>query len=76
MTKIHARQALTPQGWRSYLDITVGEDGLIESVATHVGDADHVLDLVLPAPVNLHSHAFQRAMSGLTEARGPDRPLS
>ena len=28
--------------------------------------------LLLPAPVNLHSHAFQRAMAGLTESRGPD----
>jgi formimidoylglutamate deiminase len=28
--------------------------------------------LLLPAPLNLHSHAFQRAMAGLTEARGPD----
>ncbi len=28
--------------------------------------------MLLPAPVNLHSHAFQRAMAGLTEARGPD----
>ena len=28
--------------------------------------------ILLPAPVNLHSHAFQRAMAGLTERRGPD----
>ncbi|MFV2002786.1 MAG: amidohydrolase family protein, partial [Paracoccaceae bacterium] len=28
--------------------------------------------LLLPAPVNLHSHAFQRAMAGLTERRGKD----
>jgi formimidoylglutamate deiminase len=26
--------------------------------------------VLLPAPVNLHSHAFQRAMAGLTERRG------
>jgi formimidoylglutamate deiminase len=28
--------------------------------------------LLLPAPANAHSHAFQRAMAGLTERRGPD----
>jgi formimidoylglutamate deiminase len=28
--------------------------------------------LLLPALTNLHSHAFQRAMAGMTEARGPD----
>jgi formimidoylglutamate deiminase len=28
--------------------------------------------VLLPAPANLHSHAFQRAMAGLTEQRGPD----
>jgi len=28
--------------------------------------------MLLPAPVNVHSHAFQRAMAGLTEKRGPD----
>src|SRR5690606_38385696 len=27
--------------------------------------------LLLPAMSNLHSHAFQRAMAGLSEARGP-----
>ncbi|MEL7466772.1 MAG: formimidoylglutamate deiminase, partial [Pseudomonadota bacterium] len=26
---------------------------------------------LLPAPANLHSHAFQRAMAGMTERRGP-----
>jgi len=28
------------------------------------------LDILLPAPANCHSHAFQRAMAGLTEKRG------
>lgn len=72
MTKIHARQALLPEGWKPDLDIEIGEDGRIGSVVAHSGCADHTVDLVLPAPVNLHSHTFQRAMAGLTEARGPD----
>jgi formimidoylglutamate deiminase len=28
--------------------------------------------VVLPAPANVHSHGFQRAMAGLTERRGPE----
>ena len=33
---------------------------------------DHRVGILLPAPANPHSHAFQRAMAGLTELRGPD----
>ncbi|MCY4222867.1 MAG: formimidoylglutamate deiminase [Thiotrichales bacterium] len=42
----------------------------------HLAQGDHTrgrqVGILLPAPVNLHSHAFQRAMAGLTERRGPD----
>jgi len=72
MTTIHARNALTAEGWRADVVISIGADGRISSVSDDNDIADHRLDLVLPAPVNLHSHAFQRAMAGLTEARGPD----
>ena len=34
--------------------------------------ADHAVGVLLPSPVNAHSHAFQRAMAGLTERRGPN----
>jgi formimidoylglutamate deiminase len=30
------------------------------------------VSVLLPAPANVHSHSFQRAMAGLTERRGPD----
>ncbi|MFT4727350.1 MAG: formimidoylglutamate deiminase [Granulosicoccus sp.] len=30
------------------------------------------VSVLLPSPANVHSHAFQRAMAGLTERRGPD----
>ncbi len=32
----------------------------------------HHVDVLLPAMANVHSHSFQRAVAGLTEARGPD----
>lgn len=72
MQEIHARQALTPQGWKSDLCLSI-ENGQIARIS-HGPAAPGAMpvDLLLPAPTNLHSHAFQRAMAGLTERRGPD----
>jgi formimidoylglutamate deiminase len=72
MQIIHADQALTATGWQQGVELAIGEDGRIARVSTQQSTPDTKLDLALPAPVNLHSHAFQRAMSGLTEQRGPD----
>lgn len=71
-TIIHAKSALTPQGWQRDVELAIGADGAIASVGPQTGRADHHAALLLPAPLNLHSHAFQRAMAGLTEQRGPD----
>ena len=72
MTLLHAQQALTPDGWLTDVTVEIGTDGRIARIVPGPlpGAARH--DTLLPAPVNLHSHAFQRAMAGLTEARGPD----
>lgn len=69
MTRIEARAALLPDGWARDVAVTVGSDGRIEAVERE-GAAGHRHGILLPAPVNAHSHAFQRAMAGLTEARG------
>lgn len=71
MTKLHAKTALLPQGWTGNVTLDISEDGRIQSVETGAkpGNADAV-DILLPAASNLHSHAFQRAMAGLTERRG------
>ncbi len=73
MATIWADTALLPQGWAR--DVTVHIDGgrvASATAATAPGpDADRV-DILLPAPGNLHSHSFQRAMAGLTEGRGPE----
>jgi formimidoylglutamate deiminase len=71
-TIIHATSALTPQGWQRDVELEIGTDGAIASIGPQTGRADHRAALLLPAPLNLHSHAFQRAMAGLTEARGPE----
>ena len=72
MTSIWARQALTDQGWQDDVRITLDDTGSISSVEPGVPPDGHRVGILLPAPVNAHSHAFQRAMAGLTERRGPD----
>ncbi len=72
MASIHFQRALTPAGWRR--DVTLRIDGgLIEAVETgRPSDAAAETHAIgLPGVPNLHSHAFQRAMSGLAETRGP-----
>lgn len=72
MTKLFAATALLPTGLAR--DVTVEiENGLISSVeeGSPPAGADERHALLAPAVPNLHSHAFQRAMAGLTEKRGP-----
>ncbi|KQN04954.1 N-formimino-L-glutamate deiminase [Sphingobium sp. Leaf26] len=65
-------QLLLPDGWARNVRLTLegGRIGAIEADATAtVGDERHAIGL--PGMPNLHSHAFQRAMAGLAERRGP-----
>lgn len=63
--------ALLENGWSERVRLTLA-DGQIETVETGVdpetGDERHFV--ALPGLPNVHSHAFQRAMAGLAEARG------
>ena len=77
MQKILAEQALLANGWASDVMVEVNTRGQIDRVLDAVSEAEqktatHRVGILLPAPVNVHSHAFQRAMAGLTECRGPD----
>lgn len=63
---LHADQALLPEGWAKDVSVEV-EGGRIVAVGPARGGQR--VGCLLPAPVNLHSHAFQRAMAGLTEFR-------
>lgn len=71
-TKIRAKQVLTTEGWRSNMEICVDEQGVITGVEKSPNVGPYTFGTVLPALSNLHSHSFQRAMSGLAETRGPD----
>jgi formimidoylglutamate deiminase len=74
MTALLAPLALLPDGWARDVRVTF-DDGRITGIepGAEVRAGDRILErrALLPAPSNLHSHAFQRAMAGMTERRGP-----
>jgi formimidoylglutamate deiminase len=75
MTKQYlAPAALLPSGWTDNVVIEVDADGRIARIATggNCTDAHHLNGPVIPGMPNLHSHAFQRAMAGLTQRAGPE----
>lgn len=70
MTTIFAETALLPTGWAENVLIDMDDEGWITDVQTGSiapQDAVQAAGPVLPAMPNTHSHAFQRAMAGLTE---------
>jgi len=71
MTSLWFEAALLPGGWASQVRIR-GSAGRIESLLTGVAPApeDERHAIALPGLPNLHSHAFQRGLAGLTERRG------
>ncbi|HVJ41925.1 MAG TPA: formimidoylglutamate deiminase [Dongiaceae bacterium] len=74
-----AEHALLPQGWAEQVRISVDDTGMITAVtggagrdsegaaAAAAGNNQRLAGPVIPGMPNLHSHAFQRAMAGLTE---------
>ena len=71
-TKFHLATALTPDGWREDVTVSVGPDGLITAVTQGAEQgAEHISGIALPAMPNVHSHAHQRFMLGLAERAGP-----
>jgi len=73
MTSLWFESALLPQGWASQVRLRAVE-GHIERVAVGVaaaeGDECHAVGV--PGLLNVHSHAFQRGIAGLTERRSMD----
>lgn len=75
MQQIWAERALLPEGWAKDVCVTLDQGriaGIQAGVQTGTAPQGHKVGLLLPAMANLHSHAFQRAMAGLSEARGPE----
>lgn len=71
MTVLWAERALLVDGWADNVRVDIGPDGRIARVQPGAAPAGQRVGLLLPAMANLHSHAFQRAMAGLSESRGP-----
>jgi formimidoylglutamate deiminase len=74
MSRLFARNALLPEGWRKDVLIEWDAAGTIRAV-TVAADAGatgavEVAQYALPGMINLHSHSFQRALGGRTEKAG------
>ena len=67
---IWAKTALLPEGWRHDVLVEIGESGRIRRVQSGQPAQGMCCSVLIPAPANLHSHAFQLAIAGLTETRG------
>ena len=76
MNALFARHALLPEGWRRDVHIEWNDLGDLLAVTPDAAQRAGVpaAEFVMPGMVNLHSHAFQRALGGLTETagEGPD----
>lgn len=68
MKQVTAARALLADGWADNVRLTIG-DGRITGIET--GLPEGAGGVLLPGLCNAHSHAFQRALAGRTERRGP-----
>ena len=71
---LFARHALLPQGWRRDVLLEWDAAGDLMAVTDNAAPPAgvEVAEYVLPGMVNLHSHAFQRALGGMTEVAGDE----
>ncbi len=74
MSCYHARHALLAGGWAREVGIQLDARGFIAALTPDASpeSAELLKGPVIPGMPNLHSHAFQRAMAGLTEKGGPE----
>ncbi|SHF66578.1 formiminoglutamate deiminase [Kaistia soli DSM 19436] len=72
MSAIFAELALVDGAWRRDVLLSI-EGGVITAIEEggSPADASDNAAILVPGMPNLHSHAFQRAMAGLAEVRGP-----
>ncbi|MEO8132424.1 MAG: formimidoylglutamate deiminase [Betaproteobacteria bacterium] len=71
--RVFAPLVFLPEGWARDVAMTIDDRGCFSAVEPNSNaDGARRLDgVVLPGMVNAHSHAFQRAMVGLTQIAGP-----
>jgi len=74
VTELHVPRALLDAGWCRDVLITI-EGRRITAVAPDTPPppgVERLAGVAVPGVANVHSHAFQRAMAGLAERRGPE----
>ena len=75
LERLFAKEALLPDGWHRDVLIEIEGDLLVRVTPDAPDSATKGAEVVggplIPGMPNLHSHAFQRAMAGLTERAGP-----
>jgi len=72
MTTLFARKALLANGWQEGVRLSM-EAGRITAIDhdCQPREDEEQLGIAIPGLCNAHSHAFQRALAGHTEYRGP-----
>jgi len=66
-----AASALLADGWANHVDIEIDDHGNISNIRKDVDYAQGArCEVLIPGIPNVHSHAHQRAMSGLGEKAG------
>ena len=72
MPKLILAHALLPEGWRREVLVEIDIAGRIATVQPDAQDAtaERYDAIAVPGLPNLHSHAFQRGMAGLSEHAG------
>jgi len=71
ITGIYFKTVFTPQGWEYDVSADIAADGTFSSLTQDNNPHDYpvVHFPVVPGIENIHSHAFQHAMAGLTEVQ-------
>lgn len=73
LQRLFAAQALLPGGWARDVLFEIDAEGWLSAATADSGDGgpgeavERAAGPVIPGMLNLHSHAFQRAMAGLAE---------
>ncbi|ESQ84089.1 hypothetical protein AEAC466_10105 [Asticcacaulis sp. AC466] len=71
MSSLWFEKALLKNGWQSGVRLTIA-DGRIAAIATDTEPQGEQHAVGVPGMPNVHSHAFQRVIAGLTERRGTE----
>jgi formimidoylglutamate deiminase len=73
MPAYRLKTAYLQQGWTRNAVITVSEHGFVTAIGEESASTDAIDGVVVPGMSNAHSHAFQRALAGVSEYRSSAR---